>query len=151
VPAFALRGLASLDFIVADGVPFLLEINPRPSASMALHTTAWPGGLMRAHVDAARGRLPDTPASHPQGLRGTEILFARRAGRVSPALAAQLSIATDCHDLPAAGTHFAPGDPVCSISAQGETLAAVQQGLAERLGRVAALFESTTTMPRTSP
>jgi uncharacterized protein len=154
VPAFALRGLASLDFIDAGGVPQLLEINPRPSASMALHTRAWPGGLMRAHVEALHGRLPARPAAHPPGLRGTETLFARRACRVSAALAAQLAAAPDCHDLPhtadAAGTAFAQADPVCSVSAQGATLAAVQQALATRLGWVAAQLESTTTMPRTS-
>jgi uncharacterized protein len=151
VPAFALRGLASLDFIDAGGVPQLLEINPRPSASMALHTNTWPVGLMHAHVDAAQGRLPETTATHPPGLRGTEILFARRAGRVNTALAAQLAAATDCHDLPAAGTSFAPADPVCSVSAQGETLAAVQQALATRRGWVAAQLEPTTTMQDTSP
>ena len=155
VPAFALRGLASLDFIAAEGVPQLLEINPRPSASMALHANTWPGGLMRAHVDAAQGRLPKTPATHPPGLRGTEILFARRACTVSAALAAQLSTATDCHDLPhpggTAGMRFAQADPVCSVSAQGETLATVQQALAARLGEIAAQLEPTTTMQGTSP
>jgi uncharacterized protein len=155
VPAFALRGLASLDFIAADGVPQLLEINPRPSASMALHANAWPGGLMRAHVEAAQGRLPATPAVHPPGLRGTEILFARRACRVSAALAAQLAAATDCHDLPhwggTAGMPFAQADPVCSVSAQGATCAAVQQALADRLGEIATQLEPTTTMQESPP
>ena len=44
VPTFGLRGLASLDFIALDGTPWLLELNPRPSASMALHAQAWPAG-----------------------------------------------------------------------------------------------------------
>jgi predicted ATP-grasp superfamily ATP-dependent carboligase len=151
VPAFALRGLASLDFIAANGVPFVLEINPRPSASMALHANAWPGGLMRAHVEAVQGRLPETPAVHPPGLCGTEILFARRAGHVSDSLAAQLAAATDCHDLPAAGTQFAQADPVCSVSAQCATLAAVQQALADRLGEIATQLEPTTTMQESPP
>jgi predicted ATP-grasp superfamily ATP-dependent carboligase len=153
VPAFGLRGLASLDFIVADGVPQLLEINPRPSASMALHADAWPGGLMRAHVEAAKvaqGRLPATPAAHPSGLRGTETLFARRACTVDAALAAQLAAATDCHDLPHAGTKFAQADPVCSVSAQGPDLPAVQRALADRLAWIATRLEPTITRQKAS-
>jgi uncharacterized protein len=157
VPAFGLRGLASLDFIAADGVPpQLLEINPRPSASMAMHGDAWPGGLMRAHVEAAhgeqgaQGRLPNAPAAHPRGLRGTEILFARRACTVDPGLAAQLAAATDCHDLPDAGTAFAQLDPVCSVSAQGPDLPAVQRALAERLAWIVARLEPTTSPQKAS-
>ena len=37
VPAFALKGLNSLDFIHADDCSYVLEINPRPSASMQLY------------------------------------------------------------------------------------------------------------------
>ena len=151
VPAFALRGLASLDFIAVDGAPQFLEINPRPSASMALHANAWPGGLMRAHVEAAQGRLPETSAVHLRGLRGTEILYARRAGTLNATLTAQLAAATDCHDLPAAGTQFAPADPVCSVSAQGSDVPAVQRALAERGAWIAAQLDPTTTMPRPAP
>ncbi|MDO9046189.1 MAG: ATP-grasp domain-containing protein [Methylobacter sp.] len=37
VPVFALKGLNSLDFIHADDCSYVLEINPRPSASMQLY------------------------------------------------------------------------------------------------------------------
>ena len=150
-PAFALRGLASLDFIAVDGVPQLLEINPRPSASIALHASAWPGGLMRAHFESAGGHLPETPAAHPPGLRGTEILYARRASSLGASLADQLAAATDCHDLPAIGTQFAAADPVCSVSAQGPDVPAVQRALAERSTWIAAQLDATTTMPRPAP
>lgn len=156
VPAFALRGLASLDFIAVDGAPHLLEINPRPSASMALHAHAWPGGLMRAHIEASQGQLPDSPAAHRPGLRGTENIYARRASSLSVSLAGQLDAATDCHDLPAAGTRFAAADPVCSVSAQDSDVPAVQRALAERSAWITAhldltAIDTTTTMPRPAP
>ena len=155
VPAFELRGLASLDFIEVNGAPQFLEINPRPSASMALHTQAWPGGLMRAHVEAVQGRLPATPALHPPGLRGTEIVYARRACVLGADMAAQLAAATDCHDLPdpadSAGAHFAPADPVCSVSAQGADVASVQRALTERRAWVTAQLAPATTIPRPAP
>lgn len=131
VPAFDVRDLASLDFMLADDVPFLLEINPRPSASMALHPASLPGGLMRAHVRALDGVLPQAP-EHAPGLRGAETLFARRRCRIDVSLADTLAGMTDCHDLPAAGAQFAHGDPVCTVSATGETAAGVEVALAAR-------------------
>ncbi len=48
VPVFALRGLNSLDFIHADDCSYVLEINPRPSASMQLYE----GDLLIRHIQA---------------------------------------------------------------------------------------------------
>lgn len=145
VPAFGLRGLASLDFLDDGGTPWLLEVNPRPSASMVLHDDAWPGGLMRAHVDAAQGRLPREPAAHAAGLRGSLIVFADRPCRIGPEQAMALAMAPDCHDLPAPRTAFAPGEPVCSVSASGHDDAAVRAALDARaaaiLGRLQSLEE----------
>ncbi len=136
---FALRGLASLDFL-QDGERWaLLEINPRPSASMALYADH---PLMRAHVhactsDATLAHVPvraePVEALATQApLRGHEIVFARQAFCLSPAQAALLAGAGDCHDLPAAGTAFAAGDPVCSVSALGNNADAVAAALAVR-------------------
>ncbi len=141
VPAFGLRGLASLDFIrTDDGTPWLLEINPRPSASMALHEQALAGGLMRAHVEAVQGRLPGRIEQVP-GLRGTEILLARHRCKVSAALADALATAPDCHDLPDAGAVFAAGDPVCSVSATGADVPAVTAALRARCRGLALRLE----------
>jgi predicted ATP-grasp superfamily ATP-dependent carboligase len=123
VPEFGLRGLASLDFIADDAAGVhLLEINPRPSASMQLHAQAWPAGLMRAHVRALRGRLPAMPPRHGDGVRGHSTVFAERAGRFDAASADALARAGHHHDLPAAGSCFARGDPVCTVSAQAAGL-----------------------------
>jgi predicted ATP-grasp superfamily ATP-dependent carboligase len=136
VPAFGLRGLASLDFIAHDGHASILEINPRPSASMVLHPHAWAGGLLRAHVGGWQGKLPAGPARHPPGLRGERVVFAERAGRMDTALAAELARSPHCHDLPAAGSSFAAGDPVCSISTQNRDAASVLAALDVRAARV---------------
>ena len=136
VPAFALRGLASLDFIAHAGRAWLLEINPRPSATMLLHAHAWPGGLLQAHVRAVRGELPPTPATHPPGLRGCLTVYAAQDCRVPPALAAALDRTPHCHDVPAADTRFAAGDPVCNVSATGEDADAVLAALEQRAAKV---------------
>lgn len=124
---FALRGLASLDFVLAEGGWSLLEINPRPSGSLALYADL---PLMRAHVEAClHGRLPPPAEAARDGVRGCEILFARSAFTLSDALAGALAARADCHDLPAAGSRFAAGDAVCTLSAAGPSAAAVRERL----------------------
>jgi predicted ATP-grasp superfamily ATP-dependent carboligase len=141
---FALRGLASLDFLrVGDGWS-LLEVNPRPSASMALY-----GGLMRAHVEACvDGRLPPIDTAPPGEVRGCEILFARSAFDLDAPRAAALAARGDCHDLPSAGSHFAAGDAVCTLSAAGPDAAGVRTTLErERRALRAALSPSPHVLP----
>ena len=53
---FGLKGLNSADFLVDGAQARLLEINPRPGATLDLLDRARPG-LFQAHVDACFGRL----------------------------------------------------------------------------------------------
>jgi predicted ATP-grasp superfamily ATP-dependent carboligase len=125
---FSLRGLASLDFLQTDAGISLLEINPRPSGSLALYLALWP--LMRAHVEAClHDRLPLLKAAPPETVRGTELLLARKAFTIDAAQAEALAARKDCHDLPAAGDRFESGDPVCTLSACEASEAAVRQRL----------------------
>ena len=121
---FTLRGLASLDFLLSDSGLSLLEINPRPSASMALYSRLWP--LMQAHVEAClHDHLPLLADHHPGTLQGCELLLARQDFTLDAAQAALLAARLDCHDLPAAGSRFRAGDPVCTLSATGPDVATV--------------------------
>jgi predicted ATP-grasp superfamily ATP-dependent carboligase len=136
VPALGLRGLASLDFLAQGDRAWLLEVNPRPSATMVLHEQAWAGGLMRAHVSAVQGRLPEEHATHPPGLRGCLTVFADQACRVGLALAAELSQSQHCHDIPVPGAAFAVGEPVCSVSATAASADALLAELDARAAQV---------------
>jgi predicted ATP-grasp superfamily ATP-dependent carboligase len=125
---FELRGLGSLDFM-HDGDAFaVLEVNPRPPASVALYRNQRP---IEAHLRACReGVLPERA---PQALtHGTEIVFARHTLRLSGAAARELAAQPQCHDLPRAGSVFAAGDPLCSVSAQGGSALDVVAQLAGR-------------------
>ncbi|MGV8823765.1 ATP-grasp domain-containing protein [Methylibium petroleiphilum] len=144
VAAFGLRGLCSLDFLLDGDHWSLLEINPRPSASAVLYgdRLAW----MRAHVGAClQGTLPsaETAAPAPGTLRGSEIVFARRAVQLTAAQAEALASRDDCHDLPAAGSRHAPGDPLCSVDAQGTRVAEVRERLAEKRAALRASLAQT--------
>ena len=134
VPAYTLRGLASLDFIEAQDTPWLLEINPRPSASMLLYPDACLVGLINAHLAALQGRLPDRAPQHNH-VRGHRIVYAPQACRID---AACLSHLPYCHDLPAGAMRFAQGEPVGSVSAEAADAAEVEALLQARCAAVAA-------------
>lgn len=168
---FGLCGLNGLDFLLDDERIAVLELNPRPPASMTLYRDALPGGLLRAHLAASLdGRLPAAKASwpvpaapdtkaatdpadvtgptappaadcQPPDRQGFEVFFTRRAYRVSAAAAAALAARAWCHDLPAEGTPLGSGEPLCTVSASARTTAAVRAQLGRRRRQISTLLE----------
>ena len=127
VAAFSLRGLGSLDFML-DGKTFgVLEVNPRPPASMALYGSRYfrsasqgaSGGAIAAHLRAClQDELPEPAAQlASDNVQGTEIVFAPRPMWIDEPATRRLAERADCHDLPSGAMHFACGDPICSVSA----------------------------------
>ncbi|MFO1270106.1 MAG: ATP-grasp domain-containing protein [Rubrivivax sp.] len=111
------KGLASLDFIEADGRAQVLELNARPSATASLYPRIDGVSPLQAHLRACRqGWLPVAGAAD-RVLRGLEVVYARRALLLSAAAAQRLADAGDLHDLPGPGSAFEPGDPLCTIEA----------------------------------
>jgi len=139
---FGLRGLNGLDFLLNGNRLAVLELNPRPSASMALYRDALSGGLLHAHVTASReARLPAASDEVVGPLRGFEVVFTRRRARVTDTGALAMARCGWCHDLPAGGTRLAWGDPVCTVSAVGSTVAEVQAQLVWRRRQIPHLLE----------
>ena len=122
---FVLQGLGSIDFVLEpDGQLQLLEVNPRPPATLALYR-----GSIAAHVDAClHGTLP--AAQPPGAVDGHQVVWAPRALQLDEPGAARLARWPGCHDLPVAGTRFAAGDPLCTLSARGADAAGVRAALA---------------------
>lgn len=132
VAEFSLCGLGSLDFM-RDGERWgVLEVNPRPSASLFLYAGHTEPGIMHAHVGAClRGELPllvpvPTP---PQPVAGNEIVFARRPLVLGAAAVDRLAAWPQVHDVAVAPTAFEMGEPVCSVGASGNDARDVRQRL----------------------
>jgi predicted ATP-grasp superfamily ATP-dependent carboligase len=125
--AFGLRGWCSLDFIRDGDSIGVLEVNPRPPASLSLYPQR---GLIDAQLRAClQAELPPPMAYAPRRVAGHEIVYARHSLTLAPLGAQHLAGRADVHDLPAAGTRFAAGDPVCSLSATGDTAEQVKASL----------------------
>ena len=110
---FALRGLNSLDALWDGSSLHVLEINPRPPASLALQERAQQAGLLQMHM-AAFGLAPaGTPApTCSQTLNaGMALVYASR----TLSIPADFRFPLGCHDLPTLPHSFAADQPVCSL------------------------------------
>lgn len=148
VQRFALRGLGSVDFLLDAGGFSVLEVNPRPPATMALYDAATHAGLLKVHVDACGGRLP--PASlwlDAPRASGEAIVFATSAVRITPQHVQGL-LALRCHDVPQPGSRIPAGAPLCSVAATGADLDAVRIELGQHETMALAMVQNRNEEPR---
>jgi predicted ATP-grasp superfamily ATP-dependent carboligase len=111
VGATGLRGLASADCLVDGDSWWLLEINPRPGATLdILDRQNVP--LLHAHLEACFGHL--RPVPRPVGAAASEVLYARRPISLAP----DLDWPDHVKDRPTAGSRVAGGAPLCTITAE---------------------------------
>lgn len=118
VAAFGLRGVNGIDFVVRDGEPHVLEVNPRPSASMELIERARELSIFDTHLRACTSELPSFDAEAPPGETfGKAILFARRD--VVPGDTRRWMDRHDARDVPFPGDRIRRGHPICTLFARG--------------------------------
>src|SRR5690349_4575605 len=75
IRASGLRGLASLDLLVGDDRFVVLEINPRPGATLDIFDGPGEGSLFALHVASCDGRLPDRWRP-PAAARALQVVYA---------------------------------------------------------------------------
>ena len=122
VSAFGLKGLNSLDFIHADDCSYVLEINPRPSASMQLYDQ----GLLVRHVRATSVALPLVAGRLKPPLQtGYQIVYAEHDLIIPD----HFEWPDWCMDLPKSGNMCRAGQPLCSIIAHQKNLQSVVEQL----------------------
>ncbi|MFL9961864.1 ATP-grasp domain-containing protein [Paraburkholderia sediminicola] len=146
-----LAGINSCDFLL-DGDAFeVLEINARPSATMALYEAAspdaWPHGLLACHLDACRGGRPPSTAStalarQPRWCAGQRVLFAPRAFTVSAGFSDTCLLDPSCHDVPMPGTRVEAGQPVCTLLLRAASADAARRALDAQHARVVQRIET---------
>ena len=130
VHAAGLVGLNGLDFILAGETPLVLEINPRPTATIDLYDADIEGGMLALHLRACRGELPEASAAGVA--RAHAIVYAAVTLRVP------LGIEWPewCTDLPEGGSLVPMGAPVCSVHAHAATGAQAREVVLARRRRM---------------
>jgi predicted ATP-grasp superfamily ATP-dependent carboligase len=132
---YGLRGLASVDALVAGDRVTVLEVNPRPGGSLDAHGAATGINLFALHVALCRGGPPPEPAAAAR-CAGSLIVHAGRATAVPSAFAWPEWSA----DRTPPGSAIRSGGPVCTVLAQGATAEAVLGQLHARAELIRALL-----------
>jgi predicted ATP-grasp superfamily ATP-dependent carboligase len=114
VRATGLRGINGLDFLLHQERWSILELNPRPTATMELYDQDAPNGLVAAHIAASRGQLP---APLPSGPSRAAMVVHATEGWIVPE---HFRFPVWCKDLPAPGLRIRQGEPICTVHAEAE-------------------------------
>lgn len=133
--ALGLNGLASADFIDDGRRLWLLEINPRPGATLDVFDDA-ADPLMRRHLGATKVAPP--PLRAGKNIKASAIVYAEEdvviACREWPVWVA---------DRPPAGALVPTGAPLCTVFARGESLPRLRTSVAARARDVLELTRKT--------
>jgi predicted ATP-grasp superfamily ATP-dependent carboligase len=130
--AFSLRGVFGVDLVWDGAQPWVVEVNPRPVASLETIDAVHGVRSFAAHLEACAGRLP-AAGTRPSGAAGKAVLFAPEDLRVPDT---SEWAARGIRDVPHPGEPIAAGRPICTLVATGSSPEAV---LAELEARAAAL------------
>ena len=136
-----LRGLFGMDFILDHDIPWLVEINPRYTASVEVLERALGRALLAEHASACghrtvrHRRIRERPA--PSRIVGKKIVYATKDLSAPPL---DRLFEADGHtpespliaDIPASGSRIASGWPICTVFAESETLTGCRERLAAR-------------------
>lgn len=127
-----LSGVVGVDLVVQDNRPFVVEINPRFSASIEVLERSVADAAVAAHAACFTA-----PSSYDWNREirkpvGKYILYAAQAIQIGETLAAELL--EGCRsgrvaDVPRAGTEIGAGEPICTILVEGVSCSAVAEGL----------------------
>lgn len=142
--ALALIGLVSLDFLVTpDAVPVLLEVNPRPGATLDVFDDA-AGTLFKAHITAALGSGPlddHFAAWAPPVARAVAYLYADRGALDVPPIAWPHWAL----DRPPAGRRIGWHHPIATVAAEATDTRQAEALCRDRLGALERMLYKETT------
>ena len=131
--ALGLKGLNSADFLVSGGDSYLIDLNPRPGATLDIFDRN-DAPLVARHIAACEGRSAQFASSG--GVRAAEVVYAPT----------QIVVGVEGNwpvwlaDRSRAGTRIAAGDPLCTVLAEGETVESARRLVAARAREAVALF-----------
>ncbi|MEJ2393932.1 MAG: ATP-grasp domain-containing protein [Candidatus Thiodiazotropha sp.] len=122
VADLALRGVNSLDFILNDDGLFVLDLNPRPTATLELYEHQLSDGWVKHHILACQGELPVIPIVGSAVMHGHQIVYAPQTIEIPTPITWPEWV----KDQPSAGSRIAQGQPLCSLFAHGSSVDEVE-------------------------
>lgn len=136
---FGLRGLFGCDFVVDGARAWLVEVNPRYTASVEVYEHAYGAALVDLHRRACEETADPAPGDfRARVVVGKSIVYAERDVR-APSLS-ELITADNAvpalADIPAPGTLIEIGHPICTVLASGNSQEECCESLQARVDRL---------------
>ncbi|MDP2247032.1 MAG: ATP-grasp domain-containing protein, partial [Nitrosomonadales bacterium] len=125
--AVGLRGLNSLDAMMVGERLWVIELNPRLTATFDLYPTV-NGELFELHVQASAGSLTNWPHLNSNS-RAHYIVYAPENITLSETFDWPDWVA----DIPSLTTHIKAGDPICTVTAEANSADEAVMLMAERV------------------
>ena len=141
---FHLRGINTLDFVINSKGIWVLEVNPRWSASVEL-IEEWRGErLFAKHLAACRVSQRSLPFNGDEsrlnqkrpGFWGKRIVYAKSSFQVGCGLDLSYLFEQGVRDIPVAGTKIEKGEPICTVLSSAASDAACWRMLLLKAGWV---------------
>lgn len=135
--SFGIVGLASADFLVNGEDALLLEINPRPGATLDIFDGDTKP-LLQLHLDAIRdGRLPRTELKFDDAM-ASAIVYAPFRFSVPPGM----EWPAWTQDRPKPAERIDKNRPICTVWARGSTRAQAKRLIEERTCKILTIIQS---------
>lgn len=151
---FGLVGLVGVDFVVDHaGTAHVIEVNPRPTASMELVERATGESLISTHLTACGFPVP-VPAAEPAcrpAAWAKAVVFAERTLVMDGHASATIETAARCWtadddgwpalaDLPVIGSGIEPGRPTLTVFAAGRSAGMALETLRRRMATIRSIL-----------
>jgi uncharacterized protein len=127
--AFGLRGVFGVDLVWDGERAWVVEVNPRPVASLETVDAAYGVRSFAAHLDGCAGRLADGGTRDAAVAAGKAVVYATEDVRMPDT---RDWPERGIRDVPHPGEHIAAGRPICTLVGSGGSPQGVLAGLEER-------------------
>ena len=124
---FGFKGINSCDFLLHENKVYMLEINPRLSASLQLYS-AKKGDLFAAHIQACADELKQWPTVEKQA-KAMHIVYANKAASVP----VDMDWPKWVCDIPQPNSEIAAGAPICTVLANARTAKLARKKVMQRV------------------
>jgi predicted ATP-grasp superfamily ATP-dependent carboligase len=128
---FGLIGSNGIDFVISgDGVPHVVEVNPRFQGTLEAVETVLGMNLVKMHLLACRQGVLPTNLGDPSRYSTRLILYTPRR-LVTP----DLTHVNGVTDIPLPGSILEEGEPFCSVNSTGDSREA-SLGMAKKMAEL---------------
>lgn len=128
VHALGIKGLNSLDFVKDGSICRVLEINARPSATLALYDSDYPEGLLAWHMFACTNPISHFEPTNTSFVRAFKVVFTP----CTLVLPECYHWPDYCVDRSPTGTLLRVGEPFCTVEAEGHHPTEVEMLITQR-------------------